>query len=43
MTLFDQTRYELYDELVVIAGWTPDEYEEWLGRTLRDQLLGRSI
>jgi AcrR family transcriptional regulator len=34
--------YELYEELVVIAGWTPDEYEEWLGRTLRDQLLGRS-
>ncbi len=34
--------YELYEELVVIAGWTPDEYEEWLGQTLRDQLLGRS-
>ncbi len=34
--------YELYEELVIIAGWTPDEYEEWLGRTLRDQLLGRS-
>ncbi len=35
--------YELYEELVVIAGWTPDEYEEWLGRTLRDQLFGRSV
>ncbi len=34
--------YELYEELVVIAGWTPDEYEEWLGRTLRGQLLGRA-
>lgn len=33
--------YELYEELVVIAGWTPDEYEEWLGRTLRDQLFRR--
>ena len=31
--------YELYEELVVLAGWTPDEYEEWLGRTLRNQLL----
>jgi AcrR family transcriptional regulator len=34
--------YELYEELVVIAGWTPDAYEEWLGQTLRDQLLGHS-
>ncbi len=34
--------YELYEELVVIAGWTPDEYEEWLGRTLSGQLLGRA-
>ena len=34
--------YELYEELVVIAGWTPTEYEEWLGQTLRDQLFGRS-
>lgn len=34
--------YELYEELVVIAGWAPSEYEEWLGRTLRDQLFGRS-
>ena len=31
--------YELYEELVVIAGWTPDEYENWLGRILRHQLL----
>ncbi len=34
--------YELYEELVVIAGWTPGEYEEWLGRILRNELLGRS-
>ena len=34
--------YELFEELVVIAGWTQDEFEEWLGQTLRDQLLGRS-
>ena len=34
--------YELYEELVVIAGWTPDEYEEWLGQTLCHQLFGRS-
>lgn len=33
--------HELYEELVVIAGWTPDDYEKWLGRTLRDQLLAR--
>ncbi len=34
--------YELYEELVIIGGWTPDEYEVWLGRTLRDQLFGRA-
>ena len=33
--------YELYEELVVIAGWNPNEYEDWLGRTLRNQLLAR--
>ena len=34
--------YEVYEELVAIADWTPAEYEDWLGRTLRDQLLARS-
>ena len=33
--------YELYEELVVIAGWTPNDYEGWLGRTLSHQLLAR--
>ncbi len=33
--------YELYEELVITAGWTPDEYETWLGRILHDQLFGR--
>ena len=31
--------YEVYEELVVISGWTVDEYETWVGRTLCDQLL----
>ncbi len=35
------TTYGVYEELVVIAGWTADEYETWLGRTLCDQLLAR--
>lgn len=30
---------EVYRELVEIGGWTPDQYEEWLARTLRQQLL----
>jgi AcrR family transcriptional regulator len=29
---------ELYRLLVVDRGWTPERYEEWLGRTLADQL-----
>jgi hypothetical protein len=33
--------YEVYEELVVIAGWTADEYEAWLARTLCAQLLAR--
>ena len=35
--------YELYEELVVIASWTPDEYEKWLGRTLTHQLLASPV
>lgn len=31
---------ELYRELVVERGWTPTHYEQWLARTLVDQILG---
>jgi AcrR family transcriptional regulator len=31
---------ELYRELVVERGWSPDRFEHWLAQTLRDQLLG---
>jgi hypothetical protein len=30
---------EVYRELVVESGWSPDEYEAWLLRTLKEQLL----
>jgi AcrR family transcriptional regulator len=30
---------DVYAELVGVDGWTPDQYETWLARTLRDQLL----
>ncbi len=33
---------EVYKELVEISGWTPDEYETWLARALRQQLLPSS-
>lgn len=33
------TKAEIYDELVKVAGWTPDEYERWLAETLQQQLL----
>ena len=29
----------LYAELVIVHGWTPDEFESWLARTLKGQLL----
>ena len=32
-------RAELYQELVEDSGWSPDEYESWLGETLKRQLL----
>ena len=32
---------EVYAELVDVQGWTPDEFEAWLGATLRGELLGR--
>jgi AcrR family transcriptional regulator len=31
---------ELYRELVMERGWTPERYEQWLARTLISQLLG---
>jgi AcrR family transcriptional regulator len=31
---------ELYREFVAERGWTPDRYEAWLSRTLREQLVG---
>jgi AcrR family transcriptional regulator len=31
---------ELYRELVVERGWSPDRFERWFARVLRDQLLG---
>lgn len=33
------TRSELFQELVEIAGWSPDDYEMWLAKTLIWQLL----
>ena len=33
---------ELYRELVVERGWSPDRFEAWLANTLRSQLLGRN-
>ena len=32
-------RAEVYRELVDESGWSPDEYEAWLGETLKGQLL----
>jgi AcrR family transcriptional regulator len=32
---------ELYREFVAERGWTPDQFETWLARTLREQLVGR--
>jgi AcrR family transcriptional regulator len=33
------TLAEVYDELTEHGGWTPEEYEQWLARTLKQQLL----
>jgi hypothetical protein len=33
------TRPEVYLELVEVFTWSPDEYETWLGETLKQQLL----
>jgi len=32
-------RAEVYRELVNESGWSPDDYESWLGETLKGQLL----
>ena len=34
-------RAEVYRELVDESGWSPDEYEVWLEKTLKEQLLSR--
>jgi AcrR family transcriptional regulator len=31
---------DVYQQLVVGRGWSPAEYQDWLDRTLADQLLG---
>lgn len=33
---------ELFRELVIERGWSPDRFEAWLGQVLRDQLLRRT-
>lgn len=33
------TRSEVYQELVEVAGWSPDDYEAWLAGVLKQQLL----
>ncbi len=30
---------EIYRELVQERGWSPDRYEDWMARTLKQQLL----
>lgn len=35
------TLYELYAELVDVHGWSADDYETWLARALRSELLTR--
>ena len=32
---------EVYGELVEVAGWSPVQYEAWLAKTLKEQLLPR--
>jgi len=34
-------RPEIYEELVLTRGWSPDQYQRWLGRCLRRELLAR--
>ena len=37
------TRPEVYQELVVVAGWSPDAYEHWLAEVLTSQLLPDAV
>jgi AcrR family transcriptional regulator len=34
---------EVYQELVDESGWSPEEYESWLGKTLKGQLLSSEV
>lgn len=36
------TSREIYRSLVVVGGWSPARYEQWLARTLCAQLLGEA-
>ena len=33
---------EVYAELTGIGGWSADEFETWLAKSLKNQLLGRT-
>ncbi len=37
------TRPEVYQELVLVAGWSPDTYEHWLAELLISQLLSDAV
>ncbi len=37
------TRPEVYQELVMVAGWSPDAYERWLAELLSCQLLPDAV
>jgi AcrR family transcriptional regulator len=37
------TRPEVYQELVAVAGWSPDSYEQWLAQALIAQLLPEAV
>lgn len=38
----EESNEEIYRELVQERGWSPDRYEAWMGRTLKQQLLARA-
>ena len=38
-TLLALAQPAVYRELVEVAGWSPDQYEDWLAETLKEQLL----
>lgn len=37
------TRPEVYQELVAVAGWSPEAYERWLAQALISQLLPEAV